>query len=120
MVEQYDAAQEIQMGRPKMTVEQWREALFEQLDLNGLYPRTPQSRSVACSLLADYHDNFSLDSCELGCTDLAWHIIKVADDEPFKERFGWIPPPMIEEVQAHMKELQMPYALARAHGVMWL
>ena len=41
MIEQLDAAQGIQTGRPKMTVEEWREALFEQLDLSSLDSWTP-------------------------------------------------------------------------------
>ena len=41
----------------------------------------------------------------MGCTYLAKHEIKVADDTPFKERFQRIPPPMVDEVCAHMKEV---------------
>ena len=40
-----------------------------------------------------------------GSTDLAKHENKVDDDEPFKERFQRIPPPMVNEVHAHMKEM---------------
>ena len=36
---------------------------------------------------------------------LTKHEIMVADDEPFKERSWRIPPPMVEEVRAHMKEM---------------
>ena len=36
---------------------------------------------------------------------LVKHEIRVVDDEPFKERFQRIPPPMEEEVRAHMKEM---------------
>ena len=104
-VEQLNTTQGIQMGRPKMTVEQWREVLFEQLDLSSLDSWTPKSMAVAHSLLAEYHDIFSLDSCELGCMDVAWHVIKVMDNEPLKERFRWIPPLMVEEVWAHVKEM---------------
>ena len=88
-----------------MTVEQWRVVLFKQLDLSSLDSWTQKSRVVANLLLAEYHDIFSLDSCELGCTDLAWHVIKVTDDEPFKVRFRWIPPSMVEEVQSHVREM---------------
>ena len=38
-------------------------------------------------LLAKYHDVFSLDPAELGCTHSMEHIIKVTDDTPFKEWF---------------------------------
>ena len=48
MVEWLGAAQGIQTGRPKMTVEQQREILFEQLDLISLDSWTPKSRVAAC------------------------------------------------------------------------
>ena len=41
----------------------------------------------------------------MGCTGLVKHEIMAVDDEPFKERFQRIPPPMVEEVRAHMKEM---------------
>ena len=59
----------------------------------------------ACWLLAEYHDVFSLDPAELGCTHSTEHTIKVTDDTPFKERFRWIPPPMVEEVRNHLREM---------------
>ena len=57
------------------------------------------------TLLAEYHDIFFLEQGELGCTDLAKHEIKVTDDEPFQKRFWRIPPPMVDEVHSHMKEM---------------
>ena len=33
------------------------------------------------------------------------HIIKVTDDTPFKEWFRQIPPPLVEEVRNHLKEM---------------
>ena len=33
------------------------------------------------------------------------HSIKVTDDTPFKERFRWIPPLMVEEVRNHLREM---------------
>ena len=59
----------------------------------------------ACQLLAEYHDIFSLDPAELGCTHSTEHTIKVTDDTPFKECFRRIPPPMVEEVRNHLKEM---------------
>ena len=41
----------------------------------------------------------------LGCTDLAKHEIRVVEDEPFKERFQRITPPMVDEVWVHVKEM---------------
>ena len=37
--------------------------------------------------------------------DIVKHVIRVVDNEPFKERFLRIPPPMVEEVRAYMKEM---------------
>ena len=51
------------------------------------------------------HEIFSLETGELGCTDLAKHEMRVVKDEPFKERFQRIPPLMAEEVRAHVKEM---------------
>ena len=36
---------------------------------------------AAHALLAEYHDIFSLEPGELGCTDLAKHEIRVVDNE---------------------------------------
>ena len=57
------------------------------------------------ALLAEYHDIFSLEPGELGCTNLAKHEIRVVDDEPFKEQFQRIPPLMVDKVWAHVKEM---------------
>ena len=38
-------------------------------------------------MLIEYHDIFSLDKNEIGCTDAAEHIIELLDEEPFKEKF---------------------------------
>ena len=56
-------------------------------------------------LLAEYHDIFSLDLAEQGCTHSTEHTIKVTDNTPFKEQFRWIPPPMVEEVRNHLREM---------------
>ena len=65
----------------------------------------PELADAACWLLAKYHDVFSLDPAELGCTHSMEHMIKVTDDTPFKEQFRWIPPPLVEEVQNHLWEM---------------
>ena len=55
--------------------------------------------------LAEYHDVFSLDPAELGCTHSTEHTIKVTDDTPFKEQFRWIPSLMVEKVRNHLREM---------------
>ena len=72
---------------PKLTVRQRHGKLFDKLDLSSLDSWTPELADAACWLLAKYHDVFSLDQAELGCTHSTDHIIKVTDDTPFKEWF---------------------------------
>ena len=55
--------------------------------------------------LMEYHDIFSLDKNEMGCTDAAEHIIELLDEEPFKERFQQIAPPLLDEVREHLQEM---------------
>ena len=61
------------------------EKIFVELDLSGLDSWTSELADVAHWLLAEYHDVFSLDPAELGCTHSTEHMIKVMDNTPFKE-----------------------------------
>ena len=79
--------------------------LLQQLDLSGLEGWCGANHTSVHALLTEYHDIFSLEPWELGCTGLTKHEIWVVDDEPFKERFQRIPPPMVEEVRDHMEEM---------------
>ena len=88
-LEKLDKMQGIQ--RTKTSVEQRKEALFQQQDLSGL--------------LAEYNNIISFDPWKLGYTNLAKHEINVIDNEPFTERFWRIPPPMGDEAHAHVKEV---------------
>ena len=72
---------------PRLTVRQRHGKLFEELDLSSLDSCTSKLADAACQLLAKYHDVFSLDPMQLGCTHSMKHTIKVTDDTPFKERF---------------------------------
>ena len=88
-----------------MTVRERHGKLLDELNLNGLDSWAPKLVDAAHWLLAEYHDMFSLDPLELGCTYSTEHTIKVTDDTPFKEQFGWIPPPLVEEVWNHLQEM---------------
>ena len=87
---------------PKLTMKQRQEKLFEELDLSGLESWPPKLTASTQSLLAEYHDIFSLEPSELGCTHSTEHVIKVTDDTPFKECLWQIPLPLVEEVHAHL------------------
>ena len=90
---------------PRLTVRQRHGKLFDELDLSGLDSWAPELADAACWLLAKYHDVFSLDPAELGCTHSTEHTIKVTDDTPFKEQFRQIPPLLVKEVQNHLQEM---------------
>ena len=79
--------------------------LFDELDLSSLDSLTLELADAAHQLLAKYHDVFSLDPAEFGCTHSTEHIIRVTDDTPFKEQFRQIPPPLVEEVRNHLREM---------------
>ena len=70
---------------PGLTIRQRHGKLFDELDLSGLDFWAPQLADSAHRLLAKYHDVFSLDPVQLGCTHSMEHTIKVMDDTPFKE-----------------------------------
>ena len=53
----------------------------------------------------EHHHIFSLDKNEIGCMDTAEHIIELMDDEPFKERFQRISPPLLEEVGENLQDM---------------
>ena len=71
--------------KPSLSVEE-RKKLMATLDLSGLDQWPKEKAGLACELLMEYHDIFSLDDNELGCASQVKHNIKVTDDEPFK---GW-------------------------------
>ena len=53
---------------PKLTIRQRCGKLFDEFDLSGLDTWAPELVEEACWHLAEYHDVFSLDLAELGCT----------------------------------------------------
>ena len=90
---------------PKLTVKQRQEKLFEELDLSGLESWPPELVASTWSLLAKYHNIFSLEPSKLGCTHSTKHVIKLTNCTPFKEQLRWIPLPFIEEVHMHLWEM---------------
>ena len=88
-----------------MTVQEWQEKLMEKLNLDGLSEWSPHNAAIVRELLLSYHDTFALESDELGCTSAIKHEICLNDDEPFKEHFRCIPPPLLEEVCASLRDM---------------
>ena len=91
--------------KPSLSVEECKKKLMATLNLSGLDQWPKEKVKYACELLMEYHDIFSLDDNELGCTSQVKHNIKVTDNEPFKEQFRHIPPPLLEEVRTHVNDM---------------
>ena len=79
--------------------------MLEKLNLDGLSEWTPHNATIARELLLSYHDAFALEPDELGCTSTIEHEIRLTDEELFKERFRHIPPPLLEEVHASLRDM---------------
>ena len=71
----------------------------------GLKNWAPRNAEAAEQLVLSYHDVFALDKNELGCTSTVEHEIHIVDSEPFKERFRRIPPLLLEEVHASLRDM---------------
>ena len=91
--------------KERMTVQEWQDKLLEKLNLDGLSEWTPRNASITRELLLSYHDAFVLEPDELGCTSAIEHEICLSDEEPFKERFRRIPPPLLDKVRASLRDM---------------
>ena len=88
-----------------MTVKEWQDKLLEKLNLDGLSQWTPRNAAIAMELLLSYHDAFALKPDELGCMSTIEHEIRLSNEEPFKEQFRCIPPPLLDEVRASLRDM---------------
>ena len=80
-----------QPKEPKMTIPERQTKLMEILEENGgldmLKDWPKEEARKARRLLMEYHNVFSLEKNEMGCTNATEHVIKLTKSEPFKERF---------------------------------
>ena len=88
--------QDPESAPPKLSIEERRRLLMQLLKQEGgldeLAQWMPELAWKFEQMLMEYHDIFSLDKNEIGCTDAAEHIIELLDEEPFKEKFRRIAP----------------------------
>ena len=91
------------LGRMSEEERQWM--LFEKLDLSGLESWDAKAAKQARSLLAEYHDLFSLEKNKIKGMKAAEHVIELKDPNAalFKEQFRRILPPQVDEVREHLK-----------------
>ena len=93
----------------KLSTQQRQDLLLATLQkdsgLDCLKEWLPDLARKAVALLLEFHHIFSLEPNEIGCTDAMEHIIELMKDEPFKERFWRIAPPLVDEVCQHIQEM---------------
>ena len=93
----------------KLTIEDRQKLLLELIWKDGRLDKLkewpPELALKFERMLMEHHNIFSLERNEIGCTDVAEHVIELLDTEPFKERFCRITPPLVEEVQEHLQEM---------------
>ena len=88
-----------------MSVAVRQEKLLEKLNLARLAHWSPGNAAVVRELVLAYHDVFTLESNELGCTSAIEHEICIENSKPFKEQLWCIPPPLLEEVCTSLRDM---------------
>ena len=105
----------------KLSTQQRQHLLLAALQKDGgldcLKEWPPELAFKALALLLEFHQVFSLEPNEIGCTDATEHVIELMKDEPFKERFQCITPPLVDEVhQQHIQEILDGGAIRLSHS----
>ena len=88
-----------------MSVVVRQEELLEKLNLDRLAHWSPGNAVAVRELVLGYHDIFMLEGNKLGCTSAIKHEICIKNSEPFKEQFQHIPPSLLEEVRASLRDM---------------
>ena len=88
-----------------MSVAVRQENYLEKFKLDGLAHWSPEIVVAVRELVLVYHDVFTLESNELGCTSAIEHEIHIENEEPLKEQFQCIPPPLLEEVGTSLRDM---------------
>ena len=96
-----------------------RQKLLEKLNLDGLAHWSPRNAVVARELVLAYHNVFTLESNELGCTSAIEHKICIDTSEPCKEWFRCIPPHLLEEVHVSLQHGTLHFCVDFTHLNMW-
>ena len=89
----------------RLTVAAWQEKLLKKLNFDGLSNWTPRNVAAARELILAFHDIFALERNELGCMSVIEHEIHINNSEPFKEQFRCIPPLLLDEVHASLRDM---------------
>ena len=81
------------------------EKLFNKLDLSGMMGWSLSQKQQMKQVFENYHHLLALEDLELGKTNLVKHVIKLDNQQPFREQYRRILPHQYEEVKQHLKEM---------------
>ena len=81
------------------------EKLSSKLDLTGMMGWSQSQKQQMRQVFENYHHLFALEDLELGKTDLVKHVIKLDNQQCFRERYRRIPLHQYKEVKQHLKEM---------------
>ena len=109
LLQKLDSEDENKPEPVKLSTQQRQDILLTTLRKDGRLDRLkewlPKLAKKAVALLLEFHHVFSLEPNEIGCTGATEHVIELMKDEPFKERFHQITPPLVDEVCQHIQEM---------------
>ena len=104
-LQKLDEMEQLRDPPKKLMIEERQTLLLELLRKEGWLDKLKELALKFERILMEHHNIFSLEPNEIGCTDMAEHVIELLDTEPFKERFRRIAPPLVEEVWEHIQEM---------------
>ena len=99
-----EAALGTEVAHEPMTVAAWQEKLLEKLNLDGLCNWPPRNAAATGELILAFHDIFALNRNKLECMSAIEDEIHINNSEPFKEWFRNIPPPLLDEGCASLRD----------------
>ena len=109
LLRKLDDENEDKLESTKLSMQQRQDLLLAALQKDGGLDRLkewpPNLAKKAVALLLEFHHIFSLEPNEIGCTNTTKHVIELMKDEPFKERFCRVAPPLVDEVRQHIQEM---------------
>ena len=97
-------------GKPKKG---W---VLEAMDLQGIKEWPKPEQEQASELLLKWEHLSACSDLDLGKTALIKHKILVIDQMPFKEHCQCIPPPMYDDMRAHIQEMLDIGAIWKLHS----
>ena len=84
-----------------------KDSILQQVDLSQLEEdATPEEVQEVKDFISSWEPVFSRDTADIGKTDVITHRIDLVDETPVREKARRIPPPLMDELRQHLRQLQ--------------